>query len=77
MWWIALNSFFNIISIHIVRTELWNYLKEVVTHDTVGTVDELVEKLVTTVNTIPQPYLRSVVKDSMKKQKSIEEGNYY
>lgn len=44
------------------------------THDAVVSVDQLVEKLVTTVSTIPQPYLKSVVKESIKKQKSIEEG---
>ncbi|XKL65816.1 hypothetical protein PGB90_009236 [Kerria lacca] len=53
--------------------ELWVYLKEAVTSDAVVSVDELVEKLVSTVSTIPQPYLKSVVKESIKKQKSIEE----
>lgn len=55
-------------------SELWEYLKEAVTHDAVVSIDELVEKLVTTVSSIPQPYLKSVVKESIKKQKSIEEG---
>lgn len=64
---------FLIFSIFLI-TELWTYLKEVVTSDTVVSVDELVEKLVTTVSTIPQPYLKSVVKQSIQKQKSIEEG---
>ncbi len=55
-------------------TELWTYLKEAVTSNAVVSVDDLVEKLVTTVSSIPQPYLKSVVKESIKKQKSIEEG---
>lgn len=59
-----------------LSTELWVYLKEAVTSDAVVSVDELVEKLVSTVSTIPQPYLKSVVKESIKKQKSIEEGKF-
>lgn len=57
--------------------ELWTYLKDAVTHDAVVSVDELVEKLVTTVSSIPQPYLKSVVKESIKKQKSLDEGKQY
>ncbi|XP_065204881.1 troponin I 2 isoform X3 [Planococcus citri] len=57
--------------------ELWTYLKEVVTHDTVSSVDDLLEKLVTTVSAIPEPYLKSVVKESIKKQKSIEEDDFH
>lgn len=57
-----------------IYLELWTYLKDAVTSDAVVTVDELVEKLVTTVSHIPQPYLKSVVKESIKKQKSLEEG---
>ncbi|XP_026820822.1 troponin I 2 isoform X2 [Rhopalosiphum maidis] len=54
--------------------ELWAYLKDTVCSNNPLSVDDLVDKLMTAVTAIPQPLLNSVVKDTIKKQKSIDEG---
>lgn len=55
-------------------TELWSYLKDTVCSNNPLSVDDLVDKLMTAVTAIPQPLLKSVVKDTIKKQKSLDEG---
>jgi len=55
--------------------ELWAYLKDTVCSNNPLSVDDLVDKLMTAVTAIPQPLLNSVVKDTIKKQKSIDEGD--
>jgi len=56
--------------------ELWAYLKDTVCSNNPLSVDDLVDKLMTAVTAIPQPLLNSVVKDTIKKQKSIDEGDW-
>lgn len=56
--------------------ELWAYLKDTVCSNNPLSVDDLVDKLMTAVTAIPQPLLNSVVKDTIKKQKSIDEGEW-
>lgn len=56
--------------------ELWAYLKDTVCSNNPLSVDDLVDKLMTAVTAIPQPLLNSVVKDTIKKQKSIDEGKF-
>lgn len=63
------------IYIRYVFPELWNYLKDTVCSNNPLSVDDLVDKLMTAVTAIPQPLLNSVVKDTIKKQKSLDEGN--
>jgi len=57
-------------------SELWAYLKDTVCSNNPLSVDDLVDKLMTAVTAIPQPLLNSVVKDTIKKQKSIDEGEW-
>uniref|UniRef100_A0A8D8UPA6 Troponin I n=1 Tax=Cacopsylla melanoneura TaxID=428564 RepID=A0A8D8UPA6_9HEMI len=52
--------------------ELWLYLKESVTSSNPLSIDDLVEKLLSAVSETPQPLLKSVVKDTLRRQASHE-----
>lgn len=53
--------------------ELWLYLKDTVCHSNPLSIDDLVEKLLSAVSETPTPLLKSVVKDTLKRQASHEE----